>query len=99
MRISAAPEAKPHAIDFERSARPRLGVFEKRPAGMRRFEAGLIIGWWTIYAVWVTVQYLAVYPGSITLPVSASRGTIAAVIWACITFITFALARRYRFDR
>jgi signal transduction histidine kinase len=77
----------------------RLGVFQPRPAAIRRFEAGLIIGWWTIYAVWVTLQYLAFYAGQITLAAAASRGVLAAVVWAVITFITFALSRRYRIDR
>jgi two-component system, LytTR family, sensor kinase len=99
MRISASRETLPRTGDRARNASLRLGVFEKRPAGIRRFEAGLILGWWTIYAVWVTVQYLAVYQGSISLAIAAARGTIAAAIWAGFTFITFALARRYRIDR
>jgi signal transduction histidine kinase len=99
MRISTSGQTPPRAGRRAREASLRLGVFEKRPAQLRRFEAGLIIGWWAIYAVWVTVNYLAVYPGSISLSVAASRGVFAAVVWAGITFVTFALSRRYRIDR
>lgn len=99
MRITATTDSHPRAGRRARDASLRLGVFEKRPPGVRRFEAGLILGWWTIYAVWVMMQYLAVYPGTIPLGMAASRGLIGAAIWAGITFITFALARRYRIDR
>jgi two-component system, LytTR family, sensor kinase len=77
----------------------RLAAFEQRPPGVRRFEAGLVIGWWTVYAIWMTLQYLAVYAGEITFAAAASRGVLAAVAWAIITFIAFALSRRFRVDR
>ena len=77
----------------------RLAEFERRPARDRRFQAGLVIGWWTVYAIWVTLQYLAVYAGQITFAAAASRGLLAAAVWALISFATFALSRRFRVDR
>jgi two-component system, LytTR family, sensor kinase len=95
---------RPHVgvWDSERLGMPgsdRLAAFERRPARFRRFEAGLVLGWWTVYAIWMTLQYLAVYAGQITFAAAASRGVMGAVVWAVITFIAFALSRRFRIDR
>ncbi|MGH7506175.1 MAG: sensor histidine kinase [Longimicrobiales bacterium] len=82
------------------AVQPRL--FERRPRDVRRFEAGLILGWWTIYGIWLTGQYLAFYAAQgvpVGLADVASRSLLEALVWSGITFVAFALSRRYRIDR
>ena len=99
---SPAVEPEPGAGTSFAVSDPAAMPFERRPRGVARFEAGLILGWWAVYAIWLTLQYLAFYAADGT-PISvgdaASRGVLAAIVWALITFVAFALSRRFRIDR
>lgn len=90
-RGALAPASEPHDLPDE-----------LRTPRMRLFELVLIFGWWAIWGVFVTGQFLAVYGAagiSIRLLDAASRAYLSAFVWALITLLAFGLSRRFPLDR
>ena len=69
---------------------------------MKRLELTLVLAWWGIYGVFLTGQHL-LFSAGLGVPLSiggaAARALPGTVVWAGITLITFALARRFPIDR
>lgn len=69
---------------------------------MRRLELTLVLAWWGIYGVFLTGQHLLL-SASMGVPLSvggaAARALPGTVVWAGITLVTFALARRFPIDQ
>jgi two-component system, LytTR family, sensor kinase len=68
----------------------------------RRFEVGLVLGWWTLFGIFLTGQHL-LYNASVGAEVAVGsalgRAFLAAGVWAAITLVAFAMARRFPVDR
>jgi two-component sensor histidine kinase len=82
------------------SPRPESGT-EAAPRKRKRTELGLVLGWWAIFGIWLTGQNLLVtaaigYP--LPLSEAAGRAFFSAVVWACVTLLTFRLVRQFRLD-
>ena len=69
---------------------------------MRRLELTLVLAWWAIYGVFLTGQHLLL-SASMGVPLSVggalARSLPGTVVWAAITLVTFALARRFPIDQ
>ena len=69
---------------------------------LRRLEVTLVLAWWGIYGVFLTGQHLLFSAGlgaPLSIAGAAARALPGTVVWAAITLITFALARRFPIDR
>ncbi len=68
----------------------------------RRFEVTLVLAWWGIYGVFLTGQHLLL-SRSMGVPLgvgeAAARALPGAAVWAGITLVAFALARRFPIDQ
>ena len=70
--------------------------------GVRVFETLLILGWWFAWWLFNTGQWLAFSAATgqaLSIGSAAARVGVAAATWVLITFLVFALARRYPLDR
>ena len=84
----------------ETSPRPEPGN-EAAPKKRTRTELGLVLGWWTIFGVWLTGQNMLVSAslgGALSLFESAARAFFSVAVWAGITLLTFRIVRSYRID-
>lgn len=71
-----------------------------RPA--RRYEVILVLAWWGIYGVFLTGQHLLLsrsMGAPLSLGAAAARAVPGAIVWAGITLVAFALARRFPVDQ
>ncbi|HEU5209084.1 MAG TPA: histidine kinase [Longimicrobiales bacterium] len=67
----------------------------------RRYEVTLVLAWWGIYGVFLTGQHLLLSRSMgvpLGLGAAAARALPGAVVWAGITLVAFALARRFPID-
>src|SRR5690606_29577047 len=70
--------------------------------GVRLFEISLILGWWLVWWLFSAGQLLAFSAASglpITVGGALARTGAAAATWVVITFLVFALSRRFPLDR
>jgi two-component system, LytTR family, sensor kinase len=68
----------------------------------RRFELNLVLGWWTLFGIFLTGQHLlysASIGGQVEVGSALGRAFLAAGVWAAITLIAFSLSRRFPVDR
>jgi signal transduction histidine kinase len=84
----------------ESRPRPEPGN-EAAPKKRTRTELGLVLGWWTIFGVWLTGQNMLVSASlgsALSLAEAAARGFFGVAVWAGITLLTFRIVRQFRID-
>jgi two-component system, LytTR family, sensor kinase len=82
---------RPHLV--ESVPLPAAPVYDI--ARSRRLERALVLGWWAIFGLFLTGQYVL----TLSFAEALFRGLVAASAGAVITLAAFALARRYPLDR
>jgi two-component sensor histidine kinase len=67
----------------------------------RRFEVGLVLVWWSIFGITLTIQTLADAAQQgvpMTIATAGARAFFGAGVWAGITLVIFVLVRRFPLD-
>jgi signal transduction histidine kinase len=78
------------------------GFEELRSPRTQLFELALIVGWWAVWGIFMTGQYLAFFANvgaPVTVMGAAGRAYLGAGVWVIISIIAFTLARRFPLDR
>jgi len=68
----------------------------------RRNEVALVLGWWSIFGLWLTGQNLLVSASAgvaMSLGEAIARGFFGSIVWAGITLLTFGICRNFRLDK
>lgn len=77
-------------------------VDEVRSRRLWLFELAIILGWWTVWGIFVTGQVLgsSISAGApMSLGEAAARAYLGAAVWAIITLVAFGLSRAFPLDR
>lgn len=96
--VTAALAHEPVAEGYSLEPLDRLA--EAGSSRARLFELGLILGWWTVWGIFVASQYLVFFaPAGMTVGGAVGRAFLSAAVWVVVTVIAFELARRFPLER